>query len=367
MPVLWYASRSKVSKTNWLIGDASCPPGASDCNRCAVTVPEQFADVLHDGQATWANRPWDFHWSTSYGPNNLTPSDVFDDANVAQHTHIQGFVRTNSAQLPYAASHSDNDIGGIMIIQRHADGRKKLHAIHAARGPHPSGLHTIGKYVAFTEEGELGFIDITRHAERQSVRYAIVSEGELGGGGIGLAKLRGGGHLLLTAKQGGSHETRSQFYFVDGPLESLRRIDLLREEDSLKWRVKLANENPVLGNPVYGSSSENISLITECATGTLYAIHSTGSGNTSNNIGDSGGVWRLSRVDWDSSGPTLTPIDYAWFTQNRSNCHLRSADTVHPDGNNRLVFYCHERARQEPLLPANYGDSFTYREGVAYE
>ncbi len=149
--VLWYASRSKVSHFHWLKGNDACPVGARDCNVCADTIPEQFADALHDAQATWKEKPWDFNWEKTYEPSGLTPSDVFDDATTIQKKHIQGFVRTNSSAFPFAASHSDNDVGGILFIHQRDDGVKKLASIHAAQGGHPSGMHTIGQFVALTQ------------------------------------------------------------------------------------------------------------------------------------------------------------------------------------------------------------------------
>lgn len=362
--VLWYASRSKVAQFNWLKGEDRCPSGARDCNVCADTIPEQFADALHAGDATWKEKPWDFNWEKPYEPSDLTPSDVFDDADTIQHKHIQGFVRTNSSEFPFAASHADNDLGGILFIHQREDGVKKLASIHEADGPHPSGMHTIGQFVAVTESNDLRFFDVNHPYTEQSLRYANLTEGELGGGGIGLAKLRGGGHLMLTAKNGGSNETFSQFYFVDGSIGNLNRIELLREENSADWRPEFSSDPNAIIAP-WLLASENLSLITECGTRDIYAIHATGEDDPIESVGESDAIWRLSRVDWSTSGPHLTPVDHARFTQELGNCHLRSTGTVHPSTDHKLVFYCHERARPERWWDES--DSFHFTVGTLEE
>ncbi len=215
-----------------------------------------------------------------------------------------------------------------------------------------------------TSVSDLSFFDVNRPYDTQDLRYPDVTTDKLGGGGIGLAKLRGGGHLMLTAKNGGLNETFSQFYFLDGPIESLNRIELLREEDSADWRSELTTAPNTVIAP-WLVTSENLSLITECGTGDLYAIHASGEDGPIESIGESLAIWRLSRVDWNAKGPHLTPVDHSLFTQELGRCHLRSAGTVHARDDHRLEFYCHERSRREPIFGES--DSFHFMVGTPYE
>ena len=362
---VWYGSRSAQAKVNWLYGDDTCKPGDRDCNVCAVTVREQFEDALLHGHAAWDAQSYDFNWDKHYEPSGLSASDVFDDADTIQQHHIQSFVRTNNPTYPFAGSHSDNDVGGIFFVHERPSHEKKLFSIHAASNGHPSGMHALGSYVAVAEDSGLRWFDVSHPTEPQETRFAVDrgDETKLAGGGLGLAKLRGGGTLLLVAPNGGSNETSAKFYYLHGEFPAPTRIALLGHDRSHAWLEKLREDGSVSSDS-WLITSENLSLVTECGTGDLYVIHATGDDDAINNIGDSEAIWRLSRVDWGESGPALVPVSSARVTQNRSDCHLRSSGTVASDAVGRLRFACHQRAAAENL----FGDqeSFHFKVGTPY-
>jgi hypothetical protein len=363
--MVWYGSRSAQAKNNWLYGDDTCKPGDRDCNMCAVTVREQFDDALREGKLSWKADEYDFNWDKHYEPSGLSGSDVFDDADTIQKHHIQSFVRTNHPTYPFAASHSDNDVGGIFFVHERASHQKKLFSIQAASNGHPSGMHALGSYVAVAEDESIRWFDVSRPEQPQETRFAVDrgEDSKLAGGGLGLAKLRGGGTLLLVAPNGGRNTTTSKFYYLHGDFTAPSRVSLLGHDRSSAWLEKLREEGPVSSDS-WLITSENLSLVTECGTGDLYAIHATGDDDTIDNIGESGAIWRLSRVGWTQSGPALLPVSSARVTQNRGDCHLRSSGTVATDADGRLKFYCHQRAAAENLISDQ--ETFHFKVGTPY-
>ena len=79
------------------------------------------------------------------------------------------------------------------------------------------------------------------------------------------------------------------------------------------YRLGVRPETP-MGN------SENLSVVTECGSGKIFTIHTTGDYGLYGN-----GYWRLSRVD---DGPKLTHIAMARQDQHNEKCHHRSSATV---------------------------------------
>lgn len=338
-----------------LSGHKSCRATDPDCNRCIDDVKGQFRRIAR-GDKTRKRKPWRFHWGTSYGPDATKPFDAFDedsplsDGAAISHAHPQGFVRTNSSTLMYAGSHSQYEHskpGTIFVVRQRADGKKSLAYLHRTRSRHPSGVHVIGKYLVFGERAGgrdlLRVIDIDRAHVHQDVAHRMPrSEEKLFGGGIGIAKLAGGGWLLVSTQPGSRDAERSRshnFYRVTGNLERPEdlRIELLR--------------NQVYVNPArFGGKerkwSENLSLLTECGTGDIYSIHSSGDGDGIDGL-IGGGYWRLSKLVHTSAGPALDPIDVYEVSQNAEDCHMRSAASAGVGPGGKLELLCHQY-RKDP-------------------
>jgi hypothetical protein len=101
--------------------------------------------------------------------------------------------------------------------------------------------------------------------------------------------------------------------------------------------------------------SENLSVVTECGTGRLYTIHTTGQYLLT---GD--GYWRLSRVESDEDGPRLKLVSIAKQSQDSGDCHHRSSATVHVNKSGELEFLCTERN----VLKRNPTGTFNFKEGT---
>ena len=87
--------------------------------------------------------------------------------------------------------------------------------------------------------------------------------------------------------------------------------------------------------------SENMSLITECGTGDIYSIHSTG-----DSIAITGkGYWRLSKLVSNDKALGLTAINAFTIGQDLKRCSMRATGTVNVNQQNRLEFVCHGYAK----------------------
>src|SRR5690606_13607583 len=130
--------------------------------------------------------------------------------------------------------------GTIFVVRQRADGKKSLAYLHRTRSRHPSGVHVIGKYLVFGERAGgrdlLRVIDIDRAHVHQDVAHRMPrSEDKLFGGGIGIAKLAGGGWLRVSTQPGSRDAARSRSHNCDRVTGNLERpedltIELLRKQ-----------------------------------------------------------------------------------------------------------------------------------------
>ena len=357
-----------------LRGDATCTYGDADCNRCATDVPMQFKLAFETGHRPWIgwdSRSWTFRGDAKYAPDGLRPEHVFrpygegKDVGVVV-KHIQTFVRTNSSRIPYAGSHSHKSTGSIFFVER--DGNvNRLQSVYRSNHDHPSGAAVLGDGLFVAEGDFLRRLSVSAAGTNQpGPRFNIPKNGEErglqgGGGGLGLAKLQDGSTLLIVSAPGG------------GFRPDLRKV--ARDDNARKRYTRLYqllpnafadNAKPVLvgewahegvsarpdGPRAY---SENLSLITECGTGSLYTIHTTGEYDLKGN-----GYWRLSRVEGPPDKPRLVHIQTARQSQNNESCHHRSSATVHVNQKGELEFLCSERA----VIKWHPTGRFDFREGT---
>lgn len=336
-----------------LRGDTGCRAGDASCNRCIDDVKGQFRRI-ENGEKERKKKPWRFEWGKTYGPNEITAFQAFDedsplaDGAGLSHAHPQGFVRTNSSTLMYAGSHSqyeESKPGTIFIVRQAADGKKSLAYLHRTRSRHPSGVHVIGKYLVFGERAGgrdlLRVVDVDRAHVPQDVAHVMpAADQKLFGGGIGMARLAGGGWLLVSSQPGSRDAERPRhhrFYRVTGDLASETTIELLRQQ---------TYANPAGFGGKDFKYSENLSLVTECGTGDIYAIHSSGDGDGIDGL-IGGGYWRLSKLVGTAAAPALDPIDVYEVSQNAENCHMRSAASAGVAPGGKLELLCHQY-RKDP-------------------
>ncbi|MEM6995627.1 MAG: hypothetical protein AAF721_34265 [Myxococcota bacterium] len=368
-------------------GASGCRQNDPDCNRCTANVVDQFRKVKR-GQATWRSKPWRFEWGRRYVPYSIDGYQAFDeDSDLANgaglsYSHPQGFVRTNSATVPYAGTHSRHDHrkpGTVFIVRQNSDGRKYLDALHRSHTTHPSGLHVLGKYLFYGErpksgtnsgKNELRIIDLSFRKTRHDITKVMPaatgkSKGiKMFGGGVGLAKMSDGTYLLVSAVAGSRKPgvRYNQFFSLAG--------DLSRPETlSITYRNEHAYANPGHFAKDY-RYSENLSLITECGTRDIYAVHTSGDGSGADGL-IGAGYWRLSKLEVAGGKYRFRPLDVYEMSQNTADCHMRSAATVGVAPNGKLEFLCHQYRKDPDPSAVNWfeanttgRDAWRFRAGV---
>ena len=342
-------------------GDTSCKYGDPDCNRCANDVVGQFKadfETDHRPWLGWNDGSWSFDGNDRYQPANRKPEDAFyphapkkDGGPTSK--HIQGLVRTNSAHFPYAGSHSHKDVGSIFFIESERGGLR-LHSLYRAASAHPSGVAVLGDGLFVTDErGSIRMLRVSDAGKTQ--KQSGVKDIGTSGGGLGLAKLQDGTTLLISTGPGdgfrkGTTDAQQEenvrprytrFYrLVPNAFEAKEVAPI----GTFRHRLGVRPETPL-------GYSENLSVVTECGSGKIFTIHTTGDYGLYGN-----GYWRLSRID---DGPTLTHVAMARQDQHNEKCHHRSSATVHVDPNGNLGFLCSERN----VLKFNPTGKFGFKEG----
>lgn len=364
-----------------LRGDTTCKFGDVDCNRCATDVPTQFRLAFEKGHRPWVvfnGRSWTFSGQRKYPPDNMQPEDAFKpfDTGIAS-KHIQGLVRTNDSRYPYAGSHSHEKRGSIFFIQTDKNGNKSLFSLHQSNGHHPSGVAVLGDGLYVAEGDELRSFGINSSIDNQNNRYLIpkTDKRQVGlqgaGGGLGLAKLEDGGYLLVVTAPGDGFRPRlgvgsvgaadqnqkaryTRFYRIVG--NHAGHPDLTPDK---RPKVQFIGEWKHEGLEKYPdvpmAYSENLSVVTECGTGHIYTIHTTGEYKLN---GD--GYWRLSRVEQGPDEPRLRHISITKQSQDNGDCHHRSSATVHVNKSGELEFLCSERT----VVDRQGTGRFNFKEGT---
>ena len=330
-----FSNKNKLAR--YTKGDTRCAFGQSDCNVCAANVQQQFQKAAAK-QINWSRKRWDFNWPQRYPPQNVRPFDVFDgDPKYAlgiPNTHVQGFVRTNSNLYPYAGSHSHKRTGGIFVIKQGANGKQFLSSLHQTTGRHPSGVQVIGRYLVYGEGNRLYFKDI--NSKNQDYDIQLTAPKARFGGGLGVIKLANNNHLLVVTGPGGQKPGLrfNRFYHlksVNGRPVSLSYINESTTVKPQQWPNILA-------------FSENLSLITECGTGDVYSVHTTGDEQGISAIAGKG-YWRLSKLVSNGKALGLKAVNAFTTGQDMKRCNVRASATVNVNAQNRLEFVCHGYAK----------------------
>ncbi|MCF6190280.1 MAG: hypothetical protein L3J51_07370 [Cocleimonas sp.] len=330
----------RPTTTNTIKGDVSCRSGESDCNICAANVQQQFSRAAA-GQLRWRKLSWHFSWPQKYPPNGTRPLDVFDGKPAyplgIPNKHIQGFARTNSAHFPFVGTHSHKRKGSVFTVAKNSNGSMSLASLQKSRGGHPSGIQVIGDFLIYGDGGMLIFKDINSVNQTRTKSIRITPKARFGyGGGLGLLRLSNNNLLVLTSGPGSQDKRPRYNYFYkvqtqNGMPQKLTLLSKSRSSIPANWPKNLG-------------FSENLSLITECGTGDIYSVHTTGS---SQGIGSvtGNGYWRLSKLVEQQGKLSLSPLSVFYTRQNMSSCNISSAATVYVNHQHKLEFYCHGFAK----------------------
>jgi hypothetical protein len=164
-------------------------------------------------------------------------------------------------------------------------------------------------------------------------------------GGVAMAKLANGQFLLL-ANEGGNSAGRSHLFQVE-PFAGLAEDTTVQATE-----VGEASYPAAAMTCAEHHHSENVSLITECGTGQLYAVH-VGSNDAARAPNfEAGGFqtfWRVSRVVAVDQHATLEPVGTYLRMAHLGYCHGRSAGSAFVDPETRqITLLCHERDQFDP-------------------
>jgi hypothetical protein len=238
---------------------------------------------------------------------------------------------------------------------------RDLAAIQAAEA-HTSGLFTLGQHVGlFSADGVMTLLDVDADLSATPVEYRLPVADPRGhgissrSGGVAMARLADGRYLLLSNEGGdGPSSGHSHFFLVNTDLQTLAAPDSAPElnlTDLGDWQY------PSLpGGPSDYHHSENLSLITECASGDLYAVHVGSSQSALRPLGPLGRTfWRVSRVVvFPAGGVTLEPVGTYTRLSSIENCFGRAAGSAFVQPDHRIELMCHQRAHQAESAPVWY-------------
>lgn len=322
---------SWVATVASLKGDDRCLAGSRDCNPCVESVEAQFASLFVWGGAP-VTRSWGYDPELPYPPHGETPSYLFSGGD-----HVQGFARTYNENFPFAGTYSQRvynppRLGSVFLLGA-TDVSPTLgyyeltDLFEVENSRHPSGLSVLGQHLVFTDGTDtLRLVDLEGDPI-DSPKEVHIDGLKTGGGGLALVKAHAGGYYLITSDNIDAGAVPQQpgvrFYYLAGELEDLHGVTPLGA-----W------ESPT--GPTY--ERENLSLLTECGTGDVFAIHSSTS-----NLEDTYGHFRLWKFEMVPSGLTLQEVDVSYESSNLLSCDFRSAATAFATKDHELRAYCHAR------------------------
>ncbi len=217
----------------------------------------------------------------------------------------------------------------------------------------------IGKFVAFSDQtNTVRVIDMDRVSQSHLIEFSVPGISRAGGG-LGITKLAGGGYLLIVSPTGNDegNERYVKFYHLQGDLGTGQTggSSDLKVTPAGVWGY--GQDHDWTGNYMY---TENLSVISECGTGDIYVV------NTSGDTNGGTGYWLLSRVEksWND-GLGLRPLRAYHQDQDRGDCKLRASGTVWAGEDGNLQLICHEPKTFNGVFDGN-ADSMSFRHGYIY-
>ena len=225
-----------------------------------------------------------------YLPAGKQPNDSLVDASLW--THVQGFVRTNSAQRPFTGTHSwklDASKGSLFVVKDNR-GNLSLDTLHDTWHNHPMGAAILGGRMWFGDKPDPDepyvlrslVVDSWFGTEQAFLPLPSVFQGggPTMGGGVALAKLASGGYLVVATGPGGNdNPPHTDFFFISategasGQRAALGTVAANGQYDMEIFGLPVVELGR--GQRVQSSSesqfqwSENISIITECGSGDI--------------------------------------------------------------------------------------------------
>ncbi len=327
-------------------GEVLCQ--GDDCNYCVNDVVKQFRSLSN---ATRVKGNY-----TNYGLIDELP-----ELEKLPDQHVQSFTAINNGgSLWYFGTVNDEKQAEVYAI---SSGGAKYRVYHA-KGDHPGGTSAIGNYLAVARENPAS-VDVYDMSDPMNApeptqftfRHSTFDQagqdacdaygGSPYSGGctgatservdldriasVGTARLANG-KILFLANRSSTCRAEYQYYaFTVDDLEGGGYTPVGKDEDV----------------PV---GAENLTLLTECGTGRIYAVAATaeehfascseGSGTYSDDVNNE---LHLFRLDPSGSSFNMTHIDFSSAPPFSEGCNARAAGSFQVLYNNKLRFHCHEK------------------------
>ena len=314
----------------------------SNCNYCVADVRAQFAALTaRSSLSAWPSGEINYTGST-YAPSNLSPSSAYGDGSVfVQSNHVQGIVHAGD-QYAYTFDHETDGTLSIASSATH-----ELAALHRTEDNHPSGVFGIGSWVGVVSgRTHVEFYD-ARDPVAGPARRDLPSDNEdvQPGQGASMVALANGGYLTMVTQK------KSDGMWV--------YWNILGGSSENSPPTEAGGDDEFLGGAVESEISEkewqNSSLLTECDTGYVYAVHVTGSDALDVVFNTAGsGFWKLTQIYMDGGKPALhsAGIGMRAVDQIQDRCWARGGASTYGDQDGRLHFLC--AAREPPMNVTDY-------------
>jgi hypothetical protein len=248
--------------------------------------------------------------------------------------------------------YSGEHFASLSLIEQRAGGLglSDLRGINAAAA-HTSGLFTMGRYVGmFSADGVLTLLDVSGGLGADPVDYTLpIAQPRSHGissrsGGLAMIRLAEGGYLLLANEGGdGPSSGHSHFYRLQLDLHAVGSSAPSAPpavQDLGDWQYPHAH-----GGPGDYHHSENLSLLTECQTGDIYAVYVGSSRSVIKALGPLGRTfWRIARVVVSARGVMLEPLGVYTRLSSIERCFGRAAGSAFVQDDHRIDLLCHERS-----------------------
>ncbi len=321
-----------------LKGNINCRVGDLDCNLCTPNVRSTFATFKNAGGRDY---DYGFDLTRSYAPGGFTPPEFLTITPTKGGGHLQTLARiplegTGTTRTWFAATYGKGELGSSVVYlvsmptntagTLSGDGR--LEYVFRAPGDHPGGSQAVGTtlVVSHDELSNGGYFEAYDFTSLGSSPTAAVRMPTLGNkrmAAVAATKLAGGG-LLVLGKQAGDDEKSYDLYYAHTVRNGVPG-----------WQY--------IGKGAGSEQIENVSLVTECGTGDLYAVTATGTDALIDN------KWKLYRLSLAATGPALTLIDNV-SKQAGKDCDARASGTAFVSRGGALHFYCSQKVATEATV-----------------
>jgi len=312
-----------------VVGDTTCQYGDFDCNPCVADVRGEFSRFKNSGRD---DRTYFFRNDDRFPPYGIRGSTVTTDLLSTADGHVQSFIRLpidgGGTDWWYASTHSESSGPGYLSFMSHdmcgrTGGTRYVYPLNLSN--HPGGMQSVGSLLVVAHEDDSrGYYEVLETSLPSGVhRTGTVELPSKQAANVAAARLKEGGFVFVSSRD--SLQKHYDFYYAT-ELENLAGFR-------------------GVGDGTASERAENLSMITECGTGSLYVIGATAEWQGPQNGGGPfyfDNLWSLYQLVKD--GEKIRMQFVTDVEKDRSNsCNARASGTFFVDNEHHLHAYCHEK------------------------